>query len=250
MLSCAGLFIVVLTSAIQKQDQLTCRNLKVKIDYDSGIAFLTENEIKDRINFLNGENIIGKSLDRIDFRSMEKDVEHNPFVDRAEVFVDGQQNITVEVFQKRPVLRILNNDGVSYYLGEKNEHIPLSDKFTSHVAIAVGNVQMHNSTKRDSTVQADLYHMMLYIRKDGFLNSLVDQLDVKETGEVDVIPKIKGHVIHFGSPSGNIEGKFDRLKIFYREGLEKVGWMKYSAIDLRYMNQVVCEKRDTVESIK
>ena len=51
MLSFAALFVVVLTSAIQKQNQLACKNLQVKIDYDSGLAFLNETEIKDRIIF-------------------------------------------------------------------------------------------------------------------------------------------------------------------------------------------------------
>jgi cell division protein FtsQ len=39
------------------------------------------------------------------------------------------------------------------------------------------------------------------------------------------------------------------LKIFYKEGIAKVGWEKYKSIDLRYMNQVVCEKRDSMQSI-
>ena len=44
---------------------------------------------------------------------------------------------------------------------------------------------------------------------------------------------------------GSVEGfqeKLDRLRIFYREGLEQVGWNKYSTISLAYDGQVVCTK--------
>jgi cell division protein FtsQ len=248
VLSCATLFVVVLTSAIQKQQELTCKGLQVKIDYDSGLAWLSENEVKEHINYLSGQNIVGKRLSQVDFKTLEREVEKNPFVEEAEMFVDQQQTITIDIIQKRPILRILNNDGVGYYLSEKNERIPLCDKFTSHAAVALGNVQTHKDAKRDSTVQTALFNLSKYIRKDEFLNALVDQVYVNENGEMDLIPKVSGHIIHFGKAEENMVEKFDRLKIFYNEGLKKVGWNKYKAIDLRYMNQVVCLKNDSVQA--
>jgi cell division protein FtsQ len=248
VLSCAALFIVVLTSAVHKQKQLTCKNLTVKIDYESGLVFLSEKEIKDRINFLSGEDIIGRKISGIDFKTLEREVQKNPFVEHAEIFVDQQQNIIVEIVQKRPILRILNSDGVGYYISENNERIPLCDKFTSHVAVAVGKVQTHTDAKRDSTVQNALYNLVQYIRKDDFLNAAVDQIEVLDNGDMDIIPKMSGHIVHFGNAAEDMEGKFKRMKIFYNEGLRKVGWMKYKSIDLRFENQVVCEKRDSVGS--
>ncbi len=245
VLSAAVLFVIVLTSAIKKQNQLVCRNIQVKIDYDSGLAFLTGNEIKDKIDYMCGGSITGKALTGIDFRNIEQTVRKNPFVADAEIFVNQQQEVVVDIIQKRPVLRVINNDGVSYYISEKNERIPLSDNFTSHVAIALGNVAMHKDTKRDSAVQAALYKLILFVRKDDFLNALVDQVYVLENGELEVIPKIGGQTIRFGEVDENMAEKFDRLKIFYNEGLRKVGWDKYKTIDLRYKDQVVCEKRDT-----
>ena len=177
--------------------------------------------------------------------ALEKTVRKNPFVGDAEIFVDQQQDVVVDIVQKRPILRVINNDGVSYYISEKNERIPLSDNFTSHVAIALGNVATHKDTKRDSAVQAALYKLILFVRKDEFLNALVDQVYVLENGDMEVIPKIGGQTIRFGAVDENLAEKFERLKIFYNEGLRKVGWDKYKTIDLRYKDQVVCEKRDT-----
>ena len=72
VLSAATLFVIVLTSAIKKQNQLVCRNIQVKIDYDAGLAFLTEAEIKNKINYMCGGNIAGKPLSGIDFSTLEK----------------------------------------------------------------------------------------------------------------------------------------------------------------------------------
>jgi len=32
------------------------------------------------------------------------------------------------------------------------------------------------------------------------------------------------------------------MKEFYTEGLNKVGWNKYSQISLKYNNQIICKK--------
>lgn len=245
-LSFAALFIIVLTSAVQKQQQLTCNSLQVKIDYDSGLAFLSEEEIKERVNYLSGGQITGKVLSQIDIRTLEREVEKNPFVAAAEVFINQQQQVIVTVVQKRPILRVLNNDGVSYYVSENKAHMPLNDKFTPHVPIAIGFVETHSNQQRDSVVQEALFRLVQLVRNDAFLNAVVDQVYVTESGEFDIVPKINGHVVRLGQADERLEEKLNRLKIFYREGFAKVGWDKYKSIDLRYENQVVCERRDTL----
>ncbi|MDB5282827.1 MAG: hypothetical protein JWO06_1902 [Bacteroidota bacterium] len=245
ILSVATLFVIILTSAIKKHNQLVCKNVQVNIDYDSGLNFLGEGEIKDKLNALNGGDIIGKPFTGIDFRMVEREIRKNPFVQKARIFIDQSQSIVVDIVQKRPILRVINSDGVSYYISENNDRIPLNDNFTTHVAIALGNIETHRNTKRDSSVQAALYKLILFVRKDEFLNAVVDQVYVQENGEMDVIPKMGGHTVHFGLADEAMAEKFERLKIFYSEGLNKVGWTKYKSIDLRYKDQVVCEKRDT-----
>jgi cell division protein FtsQ len=42
----------------------------------------------------------------------------------------------------------------------------------------------------------------------------------------------------------DFEEKFEKLKTFYTEGLNKTdGWNKYSTINIKYKNQVVCTKK-------
>ena len=63
-----------------------------------------------------------------------------------------------------------------------------------------------------------------------------------ESNEIVLYPRVGGHKIILGEPEDFIN-KFRKLKIFYRQGLEKVGWDRYSMINLKYHDQVVCTKK-------
>ncbi len=52
------------------------------------------------------------------------------------------------------------------------------------------------------------------------------------------------HIIYLGQPE-NIAGKLTRVEKFYKYGLNKVGWNKYSRINVEFDNQIICKKRDS-----
>ena len=58
-----------------------------------------------------------------------------------------------------------------------------------------------------------------------------------------MFPRVGNHVISFGQPKKK-KKKMERLRTFYTEVLNKVGWNKYKRIDLQYSNQIVCVKAD------
>jgi cell division protein FtsQ len=45
--------------------------------------------------------------------------------------------------------------------------------------------------------------------------------------------------IHFGSLD-NVDKKFDKLEAFYKNVVPTYGWNRYSRIDLKYADQIVC----------
>ena len=57
----------------------------------------------------------------------------------------------------------------------------------------------------------------------------------------ELVPRVGEHTILLGRPT-NVEDKLGRMKEFYTEGLNKVGWNKYSQISLKYNNQIICKK--------
>ena len=51
------------------------------------------------------------------------------------------------------------------------------------------------------------------------------------------------HLVYLGKLE-NFEDKLARLKEFYKKGLNRVGWNKYSRINLEFNNQIICTKRE------
>ena len=64
-----------------------------------------------------------------------------------------------------------------------------------------------------------------------------------DNGQMEMFPRVGNHVISFGQPK-DMKKKMERLRTFYTEVLNKVGWNKYKRIDLQYSNQIVCVKAD------
>ena len=244
----AVLFVFTLTSAVKQQNTLVCSSIQVKIDYESGLSFPTTDEITDRINSLSDGNIVGKPLSQLDLRGIESGLLKNPYVDKARVYVDHAQTIHAEITQKQPILRVINNDGVGYYLSDKADKIPLCGKFTAHVPVAIGIVETHEDIYGDSIVLSQLYDLTRYMEKDSLIGSLIDHIYVLPSGELELYTKLGYHTIAFGRADDTMKEKFEKLKVFYREGLTKVGWDKYSIINLKYKGQIVCERKAKEEN--
>jgi cell division protein FtsQ len=83
--------------------------------------------------------------------------------------------------------------------------------------------------------------MALYVDKDPFLKAFIEQIFVRADNELVLIPKVGNAYIIFGDTK-NLEVKFEKLLVFCKEGLNRIGWNKYRSIDLRFEGQVICKK--------
>ena len=236
------LFVVTLMSAVRQQKTLVCSSIQVKIDYESGMSFLTTDEIVSKINTLADGEAVGKTLPALDLKAIEKGLLQDPYVSKAKIYIDHARVLHAEIIQKQPILRVMNNDGVGFYLSDKNDKIPLCPTFTAHVPLAIGDVEMHTDFARDSMVLVQLYALAKYMQQDSLIGSLIDHAYVLPNGELQLFPKFGYHTIEFGRADETMREKFEKLKVFYKEGLAKLGWDKYKIIDLKYQGQVVCQK--------
>ena len=60
---------------------------------------------------------------------------------------------------------------------------------------------------------------------------------------VELVPRVGDHIVYLGRLE-QVEQKLDRLKRFYEQGLNKVGWNKYRRISVEFGNQVICTRRE------
>ena len=124
--------------------------------------------------------------------------------------------------------------GEDYYIDRSGE-IMSHSAYCVSLPVATGTI-----TKKYATQY--LAGLGRQIVTDPFWNNQIQQVMVKTDGKVELVPRVGEHIIMLGKPV-NVKEKLDRMKIFYTEGLNKVGWNKYSAINLEYDNQVICKKK-------
>lgn len=83
------------------------------------------------------------------------------------------------------------------------------------------------------------------IEDDSFWRAEVVQIvaSTTESGAMNLmlIPRSGEHVILFGEVV-DIDQKLDKLLRFYRGGLTDLGWDKFSVIDVKYKDQIVCKR--------
>lgn len=237
-------FIIILSASTNHQyDQQLQTESAIRINYKDGNFFISEEEIHQiLIKHLNG-TLDGHKIRDLDISGLETEIEKNPYVKQANVYTDIHGTLTVKVVQRKPVLRVINRKGVSYYLDDLGEKIPITPKFTSRVPLATGIIADNGlvNGKIETDMMKDLLLLALKIRPDSFLEPLVEQVYVNREGEYELIPGIDRLTIRLGDLS-NLDEKLDKLKLYYKKGIEKVGWNRYKSIDLRFKNQIVCKK--------
>lgn len=239
-----------------KEKEIKSESLLINVNNTDVNTFIDEEDIKDFFNERE-DSILHTSVKQIDVNSLEKALNSHPVIENADVAVDVNGDIIVEVTQRTPVVRIINTSGESYYIDNTSKLMPLSDKYTARVIVATGNIIepyairhtlsvddiTKNKTYASLSVLDDIYTVATYINKDSILSNLIHQINITNENELELYPSIGDHKIVFGSVE-NIEDKFNKLKLFYKEGLNKTdGWNKYAIVNIKYKNQVVCTKK-------
>ncbi len=233
-----------------EQEMQKCSGLRIRVADQTGHFFIEPADVLDVLNSRGGK-IKGSAMKDINTGMLEKIVYSNPYIEKAEVYstIDGFVNI--DVWQRNPVLRIVNNDNEHFYVDEQGIFMPVTDKYSSQVIVASGYIYddyaehslsysvpfIKDSISKPILLQ--LNEIALFLKNNEFWDAQVEQLYVNENSEIELIPRIGNHNILIGS-SDNLNIKMENLLVFYQEGLKKAGWEKYSNINLKYKDQVIC----------
>ena len=76
----------------------------------------------------------------------------------------------------------------------------------------------------------------------------IEQIHVTDRKVIELYPRVGEQVIILGTPE-NFRGKLENLMTFYKNGLSKTGWNKYSVINLSFDGQIVCTKKNNTKNI-
>lgn len=237
----AVVFLLIAVSE-RKQGTIAVKNIVIKVENIEGNQFIDEGDVADLMQ-LGEENLKGASLEKLNMKELEKRIRMNRFVKDAQLYSDLKGNLVVKAELRRPIARLVRNDGPDGYIAEDGTVMPVSDKFTTRVVLISGSyirglLSLENLNQTEET--RNLMKMLEMIREDDFWRAQVAQLDIDSKGRVNILPQIGGQTIEFGVAE-NLESKFKKMRIFYKEILPQKGWNTYKRVNLEYEGQIIAE---------
>ncbi|GGI29235.1 cell division protein FtsQ/DivIB [Pedobacter mendelii] len=243
LISLAG--VVVLLSFINvKKQTVKCTEVKILIP---GADNFIEREEVDQILREDQGVLVGRNLEQINIHQIEQKLQSNPYIGFAKVYADMDGVLRIEIKQRQPILRILNSLGQDFYIDNDGLKMPISPNFTADVLVATGNIQEVFGTRVDTLrtqMARDLYKTAQYIKKDTLWDNQIEQIIVDGKNDIELIPRVGNQRIILGS-ADSLDKKMKNLLIFYKKAMPQVGWETYRTINIKYTNQIVCEKRDS-----
>lgn len=228
-------FYIVLASVFLKDRSVDkiCEGLEIIVRDSLDKHFVSEQDV---ISLLKRANLspIDKPMYAVNTERIEEELMKNQMISRVEVYKTPSGKVKLEVSQKMPLLRVMSIHG-SYYIDNAGSSMPLSQRYVAHVPIATGHIEK-------AFAMNELYKFALFLHKNEFWNNQIEQINVTSKHEIELVPRVGNHRILLGSID-NYEEKLANLQLFYKQAIPKMGWNKYSVINLTYKNQIVCTKK-------
>lgn len=225
--------IAAMTVWNEPEQATVCTGVDILVDDSLNTGFI---QAKDVEAFLVKEKLYPEDLpmDQIDLLKIENKIKSSPYIESAICYKTATGQVAIKVKPHNFILHVLSDNGESYYL-DSNGNALAKSKYYANLPVVTGAV-----TKKYA--KEYLVDLGRFIQKDPFWDKQVEQIHVLPNGDIDIIPRVGEHVIALGDPL-QFKDKLSRMRTFYTEGLNKVGWNKYSKITLEYNNQIICTKK-------
>lgn len=229
---------VVFVTPITKNRQ--CKGLKVTVLDADDSRFVNTQDITTLLNNT-GTRYKELSFKKIDLQAIEKVVKKHPMVNFVSCYQTPSGTLHIDIKQRKPVFQVLADNG-SFYIDENRHSMPISTKYAVYVPIVTGYMNKE-------FISNELFDFIVSLQNDDFWSNQITQIYVYPNRDVELTPRVGSHIIYLGSLRHATQ-KLAKLLTFYQQGLPRVGWNRYSCIDLRYRDQVVCVKRQTEVNIE
>jgi len=229
--------------SIMRKSNAEVKTLVVEIEkINDGEQLISEKEIKQILQLAAGKTITKANIKTLNLRKLEAKLNKDKRIQRADLYFDSKNRLHAHIIQKKPIMRVIEEEGGEYYLDENGKQVPVTRGSAVRVPLVTGirdTFSLVNTKSDRPSKLKQVFDIMKYVAKDPFLTALIEQAHVEHDsiGDIVLIPKLGREKLIFGDAS-DIQAKFDNLKIFYRDGMPKLGWSRYKSLNLKYSHQV------------
>src|ERR1700748_814664 len=121
-----------------KKAEVVCKDVKI---YIPGNQYFIDKDQVEKILHISSYTLVGRKMDNINLHDLESKLRANPFIELAKVYADMDGVIMIEIAQRQPILRIMNQFDQDFYVDKNGLKVPLSANFTARVLAVNGYIE-------------------------------------------------------------------------------------------------------------
>jgi len=240
--------VILLAAAVRKQKNNHCKDYSITIKGTQNNFFINEKDVQQLIMGGTNGTIKGQPLSSFNLHQLEQLLEDNTWINDAELYFDNRDVLHITVKEREPIARIFTTIGSSFYIDSMGKQMPLSERMSARVPVFTGFPSKNIASKNDKKLLDEVRLTAKFIFNDPFWMAQVAQIDITPVPSTssewnfEMTPVVGNHTVKLGDGE-NIDEKFHRLMVFYKQILSKAGFDKYKVIDVQYAGQVVASKQ-------
>ena len=211
-----------------------CVGFEVEVKDSVKTQFVTAEDI-NRLVKKYDLNPAGKSFKEINTLAIRDTILSNKLVESANVFITSNGTVKATVQQREPVFRVISETTGNFYVDKDRRIMPVSSSFAVYVPVATGRID-------EEYAQSELFDFAMFLNNNADWDAWIEQIVVESRNEVVLIPRAGNFRIIMGSLD-DYPVKLNKFVRFVDGGLNVVGWNRYSDINLKFENQVVCTRK-------
>ena len=206
---------------------------KVTVVFEDGENLFMNYNMVDKLLKQNGKSLENQAKSVVDLQELESKVLGHPMVENAMSYLTVDNNFVTKVRQRKPIARVLSHKG-SFYIDRLGHKMPLSTNYSARVPLVTGNIGTEDFK--------DVYTLVMALKRDAFLKQQIVGIQKKKNKEYELQLRVGKQRVAFGKVT-RIKEKISKLNVFFKKTLADKSIEKYSVINLKYNNQVVCTKK-------
>ncbi len=258
--SCFGIGIVTLLIVVRSiQNERILNEPEIIVEKFGEDPFLTDHELLKNLK-LKGLYTEGMRGEELDLEAIETYVSSISQVKTVKVFMEIGNDWKIRIQLRQPVVRVFNKYQETFYLDTEGDIMRTTPSHTARSIVASGEIFdrisgesvngiINNDSLKSIRKLDDIYRISSYVCYDPLFRKLIGQIYLDRAGDFILVPLVGDQKIVFGTANSEeeVKAKFEKLRIFYREGMPYVGWETYAEINLKYDEQIVCKRKPTAE---
>ncbi len=207
----------------------------IRVQFDDESTPFVSRAVVNKLLIQNESTVKNSTKEKLALKVMEAQVKSHPIIKNAEIYVEMDGTLGVQIEQRKPIARL--SGASSFYLDGEGKKMPLSDNYSARVPLVTGVSDEDLS---------EVFDLIQFVKADSFLEKHIVGLEKLNNGDYILTPRKLEYKVLLGKVN-KLPLKFNNYKAFYKKAQNDKTLNSYDKITLKYDNQVVCTTKNTGE---